>query len=64
MTNGEVWDAWFGVRDKMVSVFVTDTVRPTVSKRLAMAAISIASPSADIAAFAYGTYLILISVRI
>ena len=47
MTSGEVQGAWSGVRGSMVSVFLSDTVRPAALKTVTMTVIILARPSAD-----------------
>ena len=48
MTSGGTRDVWPGVRSKIVSVFLSDTVRPAASKTVTMTVIILASPSADL----------------
>ena len=48
MTSVEVWGAWFGVRSNVVSVFVSDTVRPAALKTITLTVIILARPSADL----------------
>ena len=48
MTSGEARDVWPGVRKNVVSVLVSDTVRPVASKTATMTVIIFASPSADL----------------
>ena len=48
MTSGGTRDVWPGVRSKIVSVFLSDTVRPAASKTVTMTVIILASSSADL----------------
>ena len=48
MTIGDVRDVWFGVHSSMISVFFSDTVRPTAIKTVTMTVIILARPSADL----------------
>ena len=48
MTNGEIWSVWFGVCSRMISIFLSKTVRPAASKIIIMTAIIFARTSADL----------------
>ena len=48
MTTGGARDVWLGFRSNIVSVFLSDTVRPAASKTSTMTVISLAIPSADL----------------
>ena len=48
MTSGGARDVWPGVRSNIVSVFLSDTVRPAASKTATMTVNILANPSADL----------------
>ena len=47
MTSGAARDVWSSVRSNIVSVFLSDTVRPAASKTVTMTVLILASPSAN-----------------
>ena len=48
MASGGARDVWPGIRSNIVSVFLSDTVRPAASKTVTMTVIILASPPADL----------------